>query len=90
MCFYLGKNALSTLAFSVFVKELCGSNRSCAFFGAQLQLRTFFVTERAQRKGKEREVKGNEENIGVYTVLECNTQLVRLWQLRKLSYDPNG
>ena len=32
MCFYFGKNALSALAFSGYVKRLCGSNRSSAFF----------------------------------------------------------
>ena len=40
-----GKNVRSFLAFSYLCQKLCCSNRSCAFFGAQLRLRTFYVLE---------------------------------------------
>lgn len=32
MCFYIGKNALSAFASSMFAKSLCSSKWSCAFF----------------------------------------------------------
>ena len=40
--FYLGKNARSSSHACVEYVKLCRSNRSDAFFGAQLRLRTFY------------------------------------------------
>ena len=52
MCFYFSKNALSTLAFSVFVKELCGSNWSCAFFVRSFGCALFLLCGGEKEYGK--------------------------------------
>ena len=58
-------------------QELCGSNRSCAFFGARLRLRTFLFTEDClppapPRKKPSPSAEGEGGPLAVDEVLFCS------------------
>ena len=69
LCLF-GKSACSFFVYLFMENELFRSNRSFAFFGAQLRLRAFYFTKKA--KEKEYEVKkidsgGDNGSFGVIT-----------------------